>query len=181
VRSRDAIAEGRQAWQQIRQRSLSTWTNWLSVGHALIAGRNAVMRDTGCNRPVGGTYNRRMGEWLVTNGFADISTQERYSAAKCAESESAIEQWREGLTDVQRRRYQSANANLNYWKRATRQQTSSARGPHNGKSGRIVALEAEIARLTARIVELEDALRLRDQLGAMFTTKDEIHAFAPTA
>jgi hypothetical protein len=156
MKSKDTIAEGRAAWAQIRQRCLSTWTNWLSVGHALIAGRNAVIRETGCNRPYGGKYNQAMGEWLKANGFETINTQERYSAIKCAESETEIEAWRETLNDVQRRRYQSANANLNYWKRATRPaKPAGPRGVHNGKSARVVELETQVLQLQARVRELE--------------------------
>jgi hypothetical protein len=182
LKSKDAIAEGRAAWAQIRQRSLSTWTNWLSVGHALIAGRNAVMRETGCNRPYGGKYNQAMGAWLRANGFTDINTQERYSAVRCAENEGAIEAWRETLNDVQRRRYQSANANLNYWKRTTRPaKPACKRGVHNGKSARVVELETQVAQLKARIVELEEMLGEWRDLATYLYRKEDDHAFASAA
>jgi hypothetical protein len=183
MKSKDAIAEGRAAWAQIRQRALSTWTNWLSVGHALIAGRNAVMRQTGSNRPFGGKYNQAMGVWLKANGFETINTQERYSAIKCAESETEIEAWRETLNDVQRRRYQSANANLNYWKRATRPtKPASPRGVHNGKSARVVELETQVGELQARIAELEGLLGEWRDLATCLYRKEEDHgAFASAA
>jgi hypothetical protein len=187
VSDSETIAEGRQAWRQIRSRAVSSWNDWLSVGHALLIGRAIVMKQVGSNRPVGGRYVKAMIAWLAAEGFETVSTSERYNAIKCAENEDAIEAWRQTLTGAQMRKYNSPSCVLNYWKKAVRGNKAGKRGPHNGKAGKIIELENEVARLKARIVELEDALRLRDQLaqhaqlGAMFITKDEIHAFAPTA
>jgi hypothetical protein len=164
VSDADIIAEGRAAWKQIKARATATWIDWLSVGHALIAARAVVMRQVGTNKPVGGTYNRAMGRWLRENGFDGINTSERYNAAKCAENEEAIEGWRETLPDIQRRKYNSASCVWNYYKKATKQETKGKRGPHNGKSARIIELENRIAQLKARIAELESALALRNQL-----------------
>jgi hypothetical protein len=160
----DIIAEGRAAWKQIKARSTATWIDWLSVGQALLAARAIVMRDVGTNKPVGCTYNRAMGRWLRENGFDGLNTQERHNAVRCAEHEEQIEGWRETLTDIQRRKYNSASCVWNYYKKATRQQTTGKRGPHNGKSARIIELENKIRQLEARIAELESALALRNQL-----------------
>jgi hypothetical protein len=182
VSDRDAIAEGRQAWKQIRSRALASWNDWLSVGHALLVGRAIVMRETGVNAPVGGRYNAAMTKWLAAEGFETVSTSERYNAIKCAEHEAEIEAWRQTLTGPQLRRYNSPSCVLNYWKKTNRGVTTGKRGPHNGKSGRIADLETEVARLKARVAELEAALRLRDQLAIPFTIKEpDRGAFASTA
>jgi hypothetical protein len=142
------------------------------------------MRETGSNRPYGGKYNQAMGAWLKANGFSEISTQERYSAIRCAENEGAIEAWRETLNDVQRRRYQSANANLNYWKRATRPaKPACKRGVHNGKSARVVELETQIQELQARICELEGLLgKWRDLAPRLYIQREPTDgALASTA
>jgi hypothetical protein len=154
VSDQDAIAEGRQAWRQIRSRALASWNDWLSVGHALVVARAIVMRETGTNKPVGGKYNVAMGAWLRGNGFDGINTQERHNAVRCAENEAAIEAWRETLTEVQRRKYQSASCVLNYWKRATRPKAPAClRGPN-----RVATLEKQIELLQGRIRELEALL-----------------------
>jgi hypothetical protein len=62
-----------------------------------------------------------IGARLTTNGFAEISTQERYRAIQCIEHREAIEQWRAGLDDAHRRRLNHPAAVWANWKRATHQ------------------------------------------------------------
>jgi hypothetical protein len=44
-----------------------------------------------------------MSQWLLGNGLADITTQDRYRALIVIENINAIEAWRSGLNDAQRR------------------------------------------------------------------------------
>ena len=98
-----AITAGREAWQRIRAHARMNWQDWLTVARALTIGRTEALKAAGTNRPVGTAYNRAMGAWLRENGFDTISTQERYRALLCLENLTAIETWREGLDEAQRR------------------------------------------------------------------------------
>jgi hypothetical protein len=68
-----AVSAGREAWARLRERERKSWSDWLLVGHALIAGRAQAMQMAGANRPLGWKYNSVFGEWLRSNGFDSIS------------------------------------------------------------------------------------------------------------
>jgi hypothetical protein len=51
-----------------------------------------------------------MGHWLRTNGLGNITAQERYRTQLVIENINAIDAWRNGLDDAQRRRLNHPNA-----------------------------------------------------------------------
>jgi hypothetical protein len=116
----DTIVQGRAAWHRLRDRERATWQDWLTVGEALIIGRTLAMQTAQTNKPSGSTYNRAMGHWLASNGFDQISNQERYRAIVCVENREAIEKWRETLEEAHRRRLNHPNAVWFGWRKSLR-------------------------------------------------------------
>jgi hypothetical protein len=113
-----AIEAGREAWQRLREAPRATWTDWLMVARALIIGRTEALELANTNRPVGTRYNAAMGRWLRETGLADVSAQERYRLLLVLENLPAIEAWRAGLDDAQRRRLNHPGAVWHGWRRA---------------------------------------------------------------
>jgi len=127
----DAITEGAKAWDRFKSRSRKDWADWLSVGHALLLGRIAVMKIANTNKPAGSTYNRVMGHWLLEHGFDGINNQERYRAILVFENRAEIEAWRNGLDEAKRRRINHPNAAWALWRRAMRPVQSPAPTPRH--------------------------------------------------
>jgi hypothetical protein len=126
----DAVAEGRSAWQRLCERERKSWSDWLLVGHASIAGRAEAMQQVKANRPLGSKYNRLFGEWLRENGFDSISNQARYRLVLVLEHPPEIEAWRESLDDVQRGRLNHPSAVWFAWKRATKAEAATPHRQH---------------------------------------------------
>ena len=116
----DQIAEGREAWARIRGHERKDWLDWLAVGRALVIGRTEALKIAQTNRPVGSRYNRTIACWLHENGLADVCAQERYRILLIIENLEAIESWRAGLDDRERRRLNHPGAIWSHWKRATK-------------------------------------------------------------
>ena len=117
------IAEGRAAWERLRNRARTSWDDWSMVGRALVAGRTETLKKAKTNRPVGSTYNRMMSEWLRTQGFDSITTPERYRAILCVENSKAIEAWRATLDDAKRRKLNHPGAVWHAWRRSLKPAT----------------------------------------------------------
>lgn len=121
----DAVEAGRLAWSRLREHQRVAWGDWRDVGLALKVGRDAAMSSTGAKSPHGKKYTSVFGAWMRANGFGDVSQQVRNSLMRCIEDLDAIEQWRAGLDEEQRRRYNHPDSVLmNFRRRA-----EPARGP----------------------------------------------------
>lgn len=113
------ISEARAAWQRIKDRDKASFEDWLAIGRALIAGRQECMAKAGVNSPYGPAYQKLIRGWLDDNGLADIDSHERLGAIHCVEHQTEIEAWRNGLSDVQRRRANHPNTIMAHWRRGT--------------------------------------------------------------
>ncbi|WP_354220368.1 hypothetical protein [Bradyrhizobium sp. F1.4.3] len=113
------IIEAQAAWQRIKDRDKPTFDDWLAIGRALIAGRQECIAKAGVNTPYGPAYQKLMRVWLDENGLADVDSQERRGAIHCVEHQAEIDSWRDGLTDVQRRRANHPNTIVKHWRRLT--------------------------------------------------------------
>jgi hypothetical protein len=116
----DPIAEGRSAWQRIREHGRRSWDDWVCIARALAIGRSEAMARAKTNKPLGATYVRIFGAWLREHGLDEIDNQQRYRAILCLENEIAIEKWRATLTDKQRGRWNHPGAVWAHWKRSTK-------------------------------------------------------------
>jgi hypothetical protein len=73
------------------------------------------------------TKIRAMGSWLRANGLDGINNQERYRALLCLENLQAIERWRDGLDEMQRRRLNHPGAIWAHWQRSLKAEASRQR------------------------------------------------------
>jgi len=114
------IAEGKAAWQRIKERSKSTFSDWIEVGRMLIAGRSLCMKQANCNSPYGPAYHRFIREWLLANDLQEIDSHERRGSIVMVENLVEIEGWRATLSAVEIRRCNHPNSVLAHWRRKTR-------------------------------------------------------------
>jgi hypothetical protein len=114
----DAVAIGAAAWARLRDHDRATWSDWLAVARALAVGRTTALNIAGANRPIGTRYNLAMASWLRENDLADVVAQERYRLFLILRNLDAVEKWRAGLDEGQRRRLNHPNAVWSHWRRA---------------------------------------------------------------
>jgi hypothetical protein len=120
----DDVAAGRAAWARIRGHDRKSWEDWVQVARGLAVGRVEMMKAANTNRPVGTTYNRKMGDWLRENGLDGITAQERYRLQRILENLTEVGTWRNGLDDATRRRLNHPNS---IWSRFQRRKTEAER------------------------------------------------------
>jgi hypothetical protein len=102
------IENGRAAWGRVR--SGSSLNDWILIGHALLVGRRLCMARANVDKPRGVKYVRIMGQWLTENGFREITSSSRKTAASCAENEGEVRAWLETLPEARRLRLNHAAA-----------------------------------------------------------------------
>lgn len=112
------IKAGCEAWQRTGRNA--AFNDWIKIAEALAVGRAACMRLGGCNSPFGSRYNALMRQWLQERGLQEIAGQERHKALAVLDELPAILEWRETLTDEQRRRLNHPSAILGHFKRHQR-------------------------------------------------------------
>jgi hypothetical protein len=100
-----------------------------------------------------------MGEWLRDNGLGDVCAQERYRLLLILENLPAIEAWREGLDEAQRRRLNHPNAIWAHWRRATKPKQPTApkrqhvvKGTTPHKSGRPIHWDGDAIKRAANAI-----------------------------
>jgi hypothetical protein len=189
----DTVEQGREAWRRLHDRERATWSDWLTVGNALVLGRAAAMAAAKSNTPMGTKYNRLMGEWLRANGFDGISNQERYRCILCVEHADSIEEWRQSLPEAKRRKLNHPGAVWHAWRKATQPSATSAKirrriaaGLAATKSGKPVywsqdhVRRAHLALLRARSSDLLTLARAALQ-GAIRNEHDLLDLLEPPA
>jgi hypothetical protein len=132
----DAVNVGREAWARLWARDRKAWSDWVLVGHELIAGRAEAMRQANANRPLGSKYNRLFGEWLRSHGFDGIPGQTRYRTIKVIENIREIEVFRDGLTEAQRLRWNHPNSVWAHWRRSLKAATPAPQRQHYRRAHR---------------------------------------------
>jgi len=157
----DQIAAGREAWQRIREHGRKSFDDWITVAKALAIGRSATLQAAGTNRPVGTTFNRAMGQWLRQAGLDGVNPQERYRALLVLENLPAISAWRDGLDEVQRRRFNHPNSVWSRWKNSMQIKTKTL--PQREHVVQHIAAAAETARHGKPIYWSQDAMRRAHQ------------------
>jgi hypothetical protein len=184
----DTVAEGRAAWQQIKENSRRSWDGWLKVGKAIAFGRAEAMRQSKANRPVGTAYVRVFGAFLRDNGFSDTSNQERYAILKILEHLPAVTAWRDGLPEAQRRRHNHPSL-WNTYRNASKAATDTPARPYvrskSHRPGRPVYFSQDMLRRAAMAIAecgspdifrlarvcLEAAIRSENDIAALLETK----------
>jgi hypothetical protein len=113
----DTIEAGRDAWQRLQAHQRTAWTDWVTVGRALQAGRAAALVAAKVKTPFGAVYTRMFGTWLRENGLDGVGQQVRHRLLKCMEHLDAIERWRATLTEVRRSKYNHPDGVWAHWHR----------------------------------------------------------------
>lgn len=93
--TQEAVRRGQRAWESLRNGE--SWENWITVGRAIEAGRNAIMRILHTNVPKGKAYNTHFTPFLTETGFDKIDAAVRTRLQKCLDNLPDIEQWRSGI------------------------------------------------------------------------------------
>jgi hypothetical protein len=113
------IAEGRAAWQRIKNRDKNTFSDWVAIGRCLIEGRRQCMAKAQVNSPFGPLYQHYMRDFLDANDMADLDSHERYGSVLIVEHLGEIEAYRASLTEAERSRCNHVNTVLMHWRRGT--------------------------------------------------------------
>jgi hypothetical protein len=102
VIERRTIRRGLDAWEAINKSQ--SFGGWLAIGKALLIGREAALRSTGANAPMGRRYCLVFSQWINAHGFTGMQKSVRSVAVELAENAKAITTWRDSLPERQRRR-----------------------------------------------------------------------------
>ncbi|MDN5003900.1 hypothetical protein ACFQZO_23980 [Bradyrhizobium sp. GCM10027634] len=121
----DQIAAAREAWGRICRRGSTQFNDWVLVGHALVQGRAQALKLAGTNRPFGRKYTAAMGLWLSQSGLDQISKAERGWLFRVMDELPAIERWRAGLDDAQRRAFNCPQSIWLHFRRSQQMPTAT--------------------------------------------------------
>ena len=113
------IRAGRDAWGEIAKSE--NFEAWLAIGKALTIGKAHALKASGANAPWGQNYCRAFSAWAKETGFSTMRASDRSYAIALSENLGAITSWRATLSDKQRGRLRSAQANVRRWRIATGQ------------------------------------------------------------
>ena len=113
------IRAGRDAWLKITK--ADSFDAWQRIGAALAIGKAHALRVSHANAPWGSAYCKAFSAWAKEMGFAAIRASDRSWSIALHENIGAITAWRAGLSDRERSRLRSAQANVRRWRLSTGQ------------------------------------------------------------
>jgi len=134
IASRRIVREGREAWQLIHK--AESFEAWKAIGAALAIGRDHALKSTGANRPMGRRYSWAFSAWAKSAGFHGMRPATRSWALALHENGAAIEQWRSGLTERERKRLINPQSCVKRWQRT---QGNGYRCPQDLKTEAVAA------------------------------------------
>jgi hypothetical protein len=102
------------AWTSIKGAQARSWGQWVTIGEGLFEGRRWAMKRAGTDEPKGKGYILAFGEWLKRFKVNDMDPSDRAKLLIIMEERIAIEEWRAGLTDSERR---SLNNPTSVWRK----------------------------------------------------------------
>jgi hypothetical protein len=144
------IRSGREALDRIA--NCQAWADWLSIGAALLIGRNAAMREANTNQPVGRRYNEVFGDWLARLGFDRIDKSVRARLMECMDHRAEIETWRSTLAINKRMELNHPTTVLRHWRAATQLPKPESRlSPFAKMKESIISLSEENTRLKREV------------------------------
>jgi hypothetical protein len=116
----DQIEAGRKAWQRIKEHGRKSFDDWITVARALAIGRSAALQEAGTDRPYGVTFTRASARWLRQTGLDGLNDQERSRSLLVLKNLPAILEWRAGVDEAQRDRFNHPNSVWINWRRSVR-------------------------------------------------------------
>jgi hypothetical protein len=111
------IRSGRDAFEEIRK--AESFEAWERIGAALAIGKAEALRTSGANAPWGQHYCRAFSAWAKEMGFGSMRASDRSHAIQLHENIGSITAWRAGLSNKQRGRLTTAQANVKRWRATT--------------------------------------------------------------
>jgi hypothetical protein len=156
------------AWGRIKRTQSRNWSEWMTLGEGLLAGRNWAMSTVETNRPEGKGYVLAFHEWLRRWRVNDLNKADRGNLLRVMEERPAIEEWRTNtLTDVERRKYNNPTVVWHKWKSLGR--------PRSRSSPEGARLRRANEQLQERIAELEQELRnARKTIAQLESEKEKV-------
>jgi hypothetical protein len=148
----DQVRIGREAW--LRLTNNPTFTDWLLVGDALLAGRTEAMRTAHTNSPQGSRYNREYSSWLKANKFDGIDKSTRSRLLECLKHRPKIEAWLATLTTGEHLKLNHPAVILRRWQRTIVKKpdaTAPKVSPVAKLKQSVIALEEENTRMKREI------------------------------
>ena len=158
------------AWQRVKKAQTRMWGDWMTIGEGLMEGRRWAMQMAGTNRPEGKGYVTSFAEWLKRYRVDDMDKSDRAKLLQLMEERPAVEEWRDTLSDYDRRNLNNPIVVWRKWTAATRvkkpkPRTANVSASEHGRAqamivqlqGRVTELEEELAVARERIAELETA------------------------
>lgn len=115
------IRAGIEAWQAINK--AESFDGWKAIGKALQVGRDHALRATGANAPIGRRYSEALSAWLNQHHFGHMPKGTRSWALALNENLSAIEQWRQTLTERDRQRLINPQSVVKRWQATAQRKT----------------------------------------------------------
>ena len=154
------------AWTRVKKAQTRMWGDWMTIGDGLLEGRRWAMQMAGTNRPEGKGYTLNYGEWLRRYKVDDMDKSDRAKLLQLMEERPAVEEWRAGLPDYERRSLNHPVIVWRKWTAATRvkkpkPRTAAVSASEHGRA------QAIIEQLQARISEVEEEnSSLKEELAA---------------
>ncbi len=115
------IRAGVEAWQAINK--AGSFDSWKAIGKALQVGRDFALRVTGANAPIGRRYSMALSAWLNQHHFGNMPNGTRSWALALNENLSAIEAWRQTLTEGERQRLVNPQSVVKRWQATAQHKT----------------------------------------------------------
>jgi hypothetical protein len=153
VAERRVIRNGRDAWEAIGK--AETLEAWLKIGAALHVGKLRAIRVTRSNAGWGSGYSKEMGRWCREFGFT-MRPSSRSWAILLHENAATIEQFRQGLSERERKRLINPQSIVRRWRAATQH---NGKCPQDLKRDALTAWRKFCACLRALPVDQAEALR----------------------
>ena len=117
-KNRDRIGQaGRAAWKRLK--AGANWNDWMSVGEALLIGREVAMAEAGTNAPEGKGYILAFNRWLATYELNDIDKSARAKLFTVMAHRSEIEAFRATLSSSDRLKLNHPTTVLRHWQAKT--------------------------------------------------------------
>jgi hypothetical protein len=133
----------------------------MTIGEGLLAGRTWAMRQAETNEPQGKAYALAFNEWLRQWKLHDMDKSDRAKLLQVMEERLAIEEYRAGLTERERRNANNPVVVLRKWKALERRPRSSRPESvivreNQRLRAHLLEMQQELDSAHARIRELED-------------------------
>jgi hypothetical protein len=138
--------DARRALDRLKDRNAMNWADWMKVGEALKVGREWAMRSSGSRESNGKPYAQAMSRWLDQYGLNDLNNSTRARLLKVMENRDKIVEWRAGLSDAERLRFNHPETVLSKWRACQPKSPGAeakARARANPDKERNAVLEAE--------------------------------------